>query len=556
MKKITIIGIFLLFSGFLAGQNHYVNVHWEPPPTGAFITGYRVYRFLTPADTLNPIDSVTTSSSSTSVRYTGLQTGTNYYFRVRAFNNTDRSPISDPLAGKILARGSVSSAVTTGLTNATISWTTLDPAHSILKSPPSLGQVKFSTDSLGLLQGSAGFYSPIDSTASSSLSVTITGLSEGTKYYYFLIEQDTAGNLISSEVLSFTTGQFVNPDPYEDNNSFALATTLPVPANIQAYIIPVGDPDYYRVQVPEKVDSLLILCNPPANKNLDMVIDLYSASQSALATENKNGMNQGELMIYLNPPAGTYYIRITDNGNNDSSSTPYSLQVDVSYQDSTVDTPNPDPYEENNSFEQATVFVPDSNYSAYIFPAGDPDYYRFSRSTSSSKILLQVSQAPFPLSLELFNSSLESVGLYNTSNGSFSAQLEVPDGFYLVIRALSASDESSTASYRLKFQEISDTIPSFDPEKPVFAGPNPFVKGKTNDSGFHFTNIIPGMKIHIYTLSLEKVWEKEITASDGAEIVWQMINSQGREIASGVYLVVVYGSDGKVVEQTKLVYIR
>ncbi len=420
---------------------------------------------------------------------------------------------------------------------------------------PVTGKIKFSTDSLGLLNGNAGTYTSSVSPAAGTYTISINNLQPDTRYYYFIIENDNTGNIMTTDVLSFKTSVFIQPDQNEPNDDFASATPLSIPANENAYIAPAGDVDYYRIQVPDSVDSLIVLLTPPVNANFNMGVRLFNEIQQLLVDQDISGVNGGEFFVYENPPQGVYYLVVDESTGSSNTTDTYNLQVQVSYVASdTGGVINPDRYEPNDNFQEATTFLPDSNYIGYIFQKGDPDYFRFQ--FNGQRVRITVANAPFDLTATVYDNQQNQIQSFQAGVNGTVQELNIQSGYFLEIKASNANDESNTNSYGISYSVISDSTPGVNPEQPVFAGPNPFVEGKTNDTGYHFRNVIPQMTIEVYTLSLEKVWEYRITVSDGSEVVWDLKNINGQHIASGVYLVIVRDPQGKVVEQTKLVYIR
>lgn len=667
-----------VLSGF--AQNQYIQVSWERPETLAPITGYVVYLFPSASDTTNAVDSIQVNSLTTLASFSDLSLDQIYYFRIIAYNSTSRSPYSDVVLGRLLNAQSVSSDVSASFSSATITWSTLDPSGSVLSGNTRIGQIKYHTDSLSLLQGSAGTYSVKDSNNTLNFSIDLTGLQANTTYYYFLTENDIDGNLVSTDILSFTTEEqlvdpdnnepnndFANatnweipgnitgyifpgtdpdyfrctipeyagtftitltppanqglnlrldaydhnfnliqssdatgnngtetmeltsptpgnyyflvrdvnesgsgtapytlqgeitladPDPNEDNNTFATATNLNIPGSIEGYIYPANDPDYFVISVPDSVDTLTVLGTPPTNGNLDLVIDLYNSQQSLVQSSNQTGTNMQEVLSVLSPQQGTYYIRISDNQSNYYINDPYTLQVRVHFLEDTTQIVNPDIYEKNDDFKSATIINPDNQYTAYIYPQNDPDFYILS-GFDENKIALTMDTLPFPVTVTIYNSMEQEIRNHQFSVVD-SIQVNVSSGGFIKIESSNSADYSHLFGYTFHFTTIEDSTPPVPPGKDIdyFAGPNPLIVGKSTEQGFHFQNLDSGFKISIYSLSMEKVWDYTVTTADGQEIIWTIKNIKGDIVSSGVYLAVVQDNTGKIVQKTKLVIIK
>jgi hypothetical protein len=78
----------------------------------------------------------------------------------------------------------------------------------------------------------------------------------------------------------------------------------------------------------------------------------------------------------------------------------------------------------------------------------------------------------------------------------------------------------------------------------VVVYPNPFYTNRGN--GFVTINNLPAStKVHIYTLSGNKIWEGASTTT--GMIIWKAVNKSGQLVASGIYLAVIDSPVGKKV---------
>lgn len=155
--------------------------------------------------TTNAFGSSTTETVSTtknhSVNITGLTVNTDYYFYIAskdAANNTSTAGEDGSYIFTTTAAGPVISAVTDSASadNATITWTT-DVAATT--------QVFYGTT---VSFGSQTTEIDKDANMKTAHSVTLTGLSAGTKYYYYVRSANAAGNattLGDDATLDFTT---------------------------------------------------------------------------------------------------------------------------------------------------------------------------------------------------------------------------------------------------------------------------------------------------------------------------------------------------------------
>jgi len=95
--------------------------------------------------------------------------------------------------------------------------------------------------------------------------------------------------------------------------------------------------------------------------------------------------------------------------------------------------------------------------------------------------------------------------------------------------------------------------------------PNPYIpndgdpgtgipySGPTNSSGIYMNGLVPGTVIEVYDLRGRLVDEMTVPAGTGA-VQWDVRNSAGEEVASGVYIVVF--KDGGSIQTKKLFIVR
>ncbi|NQS89922.1 hypothetical protein HQ584_09050, partial [Patescibacteria group bacterium] len=84
---------------------------------------------------------------------------------------------------------------------------------------------------------------------------------------------------------------------------------------------------------------------------------------------------------------------------------------------------------------------------------------------------------------------------------------------------------------------------SFTARYALVVYPNPWHKTKHQGLPITFSGVLPGSRIKIYTLNVEKVREFEAGGGD-YEIEWNLCNDRGEYIARGTYLYLVIFPDG------------
>ncbi len=155
-----------------------VNLSWQAPGSdgGAQITGYNIYEGTSPAVTGKPV----ASAKGTGVTVKNLANGTTYYFKVTAVNQAGEGPASGAVAATpaaaITQPGSPNGLTASpGSGQVTLSWT----------APASDGGTGISGYEIyrGTRPGGESSV-PVNGTPVQSTSYTLTGLTNGTTYYF------------------------------------------------------------------------------------------------------------------------------------------------------------------------------------------------------------------------------------------------------------------------------------------------------------------------------------------------------------------------------------
>jgi formylglycine-generating enzyme required for sulfatase activity len=192
-------------------------------------TGYRVYYSTAPGVSATDSYITVSGSSSTSGTVTGLVNGTTYYFRVSAINDNGESNLSNELSATPLSTP-VALDLTVGDSQITISW------------PPVIGATSYRiyyATSPGVTEAST--YVLVD--GGNSTTGTVTGLVNGTTYYFRVSAiNDNGESLLSEEVLT-TSQQFFGSEIWSGIKLYLLVETG---ATINLSDI-LADPDYSAV---------------------------------------------------------------------------------------------------------------------------------------------------------------------------------------------------------------------------------------------------------------------------------------------------------------------
>ncbi|MEK7467066.1 MAG: hypothetical protein AAB074_06585 [Planctomycetota bacterium] len=111
-------------------------------------------------------------------------------------------------------------------------------------------------------------------------------------------------------------------DPLEPNNAYAEATPLAISRGLSGTILPVGDVDAYRVDLPEKGMFRLFVTANPLGRTA-RVID--GAGKEVLLANNYG--NQPIDMKWDNPAPQRVWVKIENWGNSEASPVPYTVSV-------------------------------------------------------------------------------------------------------------------------------------------------------------------------------------------------------------------------------------
>ena len=175
-----------------------VTLSWAAPASdgGAPISGYDVYQGTSPGgETGTPVRGSPFTATSTTV--TGLVNGTTYYFKVAAVNAAGRSPLSAEASAVPVTRPDPPAGLTAtpGDLQVTLSWAA--PASD--GGAPISGYDVYQGTSPG---GETG--TPVSGSPFTATSTTVTGLANGTTYYFKVAAVNGVGEGPASAEVSAT----------------------------------------------------------------------------------------------------------------------------------------------------------------------------------------------------------------------------------------------------------------------------------------------------------------------------------------------------------------
>ncbi len=183
---------------------------------------------------------------------------------------------------------------------------------------------------------------------------------------YFVELHDGSSNASSPDLLDLELTYLAQPDQYEPNNGPAEAAPLTLGTQTLLNILPRGDYDWFRIEVPIAGELYIELEEVP--ENLDLYVSVLDANQASISG-SIGPPREGavtEAIVDL-PRAGAYYIQIWDGSSNARSIDPALL--------TTTFTPIAEALEPNDSFSMARPIKLGESYLGNILPKGDYDWY-------------------------------------------------------------------------------------------------------------------------------------------------------------------------------------
>ena len=206
----------------------------------------------------------------------------------------------------------------------------------------------------------------VNGTADTSISISISGLSEGTMYYYRIAGQNSAGTSYGDEK-NFTTESSCIDD-FEPNDDFDVAYgPLESGKSYEGKLCSSSDRDYFKFEL--KNPDVQLMLTVPTDNNYDLY--LYDSSKSEIS--NSANPKGTETISHNDLEAGMYYIQVSGYSGSYNTEDVYVLVG--TWTAATSTTPVPTPAELGTIFgsvvdtdgkpvANATVFTDKGGYSA------------------------------------------------------------------------------------------------------------------------------------------------------------------------------------------------
>lgn len=156
---------------------------------------------------------------------------------------------------------------------------------------------------------------------------TGTGYTFGSMLFagtYFIKFKDGFSNAYSNDFYKIKMNLDTS-DFWEINNTFGYAKGIALNQNVSGKINPVGDADMFKISIPSTGQLQVAVTQVPPE--ITMVIELYDSTRVKVA--NAIGLSNGQpvTLFYNLTRPWMYYVRLTDEYDNDISNEYFNLRV-------------------------------------------------------------------------------------------------------------------------------------------------------------------------------------------------------------------------------------
>ena len=185
-----------------------------------------------------------------------------------------------------------------------------------------------------------------------------------------------------------------SPCPAGDaGNFFAAATPLTLYSEVQEYICPSGDVDWWKFSVVSGQEITVFLYDMPRAPDADYDLFLVSPTYGSVASSERWGADKDEYISYIAQQSGEYRVLVRGKGVADWSwKHPYKLLARVCYPDEAGDTP-----------DTAATISSGTTVIGRLCPAGDVDWYAFPVPPGQATINATLSNLPKNYYIELYD---------------------------------------------------------------------------------------------------------------------------------------------------------
>lgn len=312
----------------------------------------------------------------------------------------------------------------------------------------------------------------------------------------------------------------------EPNDTVSRATAVAPTGQVRCAILPRGDVDWLRLQVPHAGELKLAATGVPPE--LDVALRVYDDDLAPLTgwllPARKGADTAGTADL---PRAGTYYVRVSDNY--DDARSPAEFRVGLEF------TPSPDRFEPNDRRADAVEIKPGTELQAAILPRGDVDHYRITVA-QAGEWRLQATGVPenLDLALRVWDADRNALSGWLTPARPGADTIGVVDlpgpGTYVLELRDAYDDQRSVKPYTLK----QSFVPAADAAEPNngFRGATPIEATGTRTGA-----IFPRGDVDFYRARIEAPGEWHLTVSDVPEhvdIALRVLDADGKALGGWI----------------------
>lgn len=146
--------------------------------------------------------------------------------------------------------------------------------------------------------------------------ITNIGLKSNSNYFLKIENVGKSVNLEQRYSIFLNINQFSAFEEFEPNNQKDEATQLNLDTSVRGYIHPIGDVDFYKLDLSNRhVTGLKLTLKGIVKVNTDMA--LYDAELKKIAEANSRQSEESEILSARVTP-GIYYIKVYDNDGKES----------------------------------------------------------------------------------------------------------------------------------------------------------------------------------------------------------------------------------------------
>lgn len=309
-------------------------------------------------------------------------------------------------------------------------------------------------------------------------------------------------------------------DPNEPNQDAESARTIHLNQQVSGLIWPVGDRDFYRLEV--KQAGILRLSD--MHTSLQRHVKIYSNLGKQLAEQGGYGNRPLSLEYAVTP--GVYLIEMQEWGNNNASLEPYRLAVEIMPDDGVVD-----PVQVPGEMRAARSLPSHIWFASTLLPVGDRDL--FSVNIPGAGVLRIESKGPMQRHLRVFDAKgkqLQEVGGYANRPVELSWHADGPGTVFVSIEEWGNNSYSALPYSMRVWFERADEI-DFQQRNENFDQATPLVPGDTVYGSF-----LPLGDQDFYAVDIDFPGMLEVSATSAQQTHLRIFDSQRKMIAEkGAY---------------------